>query len=601
MDKELNEKIKEAVSAAGKVLSENIDYQSMDPVIKLMLAALMNEERKIEDSVAAMPEKIVDRFCEEFIPWNKVCAMPSISLLKMQFKPQSASDILSIDGGASFVFKQNTPKCQLNFLPLFKTLALPYEHIYILSHNSLSIDGVCENVQIEMTGQKNAVWVGLETKCETDSLNGLAFLIRGNGSLEPEHIFIESCGYELNYSSLTDLADLTMNYPFDAQQASGSFLSMMENWRDSLMTLEDERLFYITSDVVDRDVFKTGMYPGVFRNWLESDTLNRFRPGTLWFRIVFPDDYVVPESFSVEFNVLPVVNVDVNSLMLSQSAPIARLRKKEDSFFLRILEIGSEDYQNGFGTVSDDVLIRDFDASAYNDEELYRDVRMLYNHFVDDYFAFMEYNDVRDGNLISSLRESVNRIAKDVESLNKGDRFDSGIYAMLNIGKRSLPSAVKVSYLTTQGKMGNAPAAGSFMENRTLPVLLPKLPVMVSAIGGSDRATQDERYELMRYYALTNDRLYTRKDIEAFLRKEIMSEFQGKEFGRIDIRMNIEGAAGDRGLRRGLYIDIVFKDRKNWDHARNSSWDRKILTKIKDKSCLSMPVIVNLVNKDISQ
>jgi len=601
MDKELQEKVIEAVSAAGKILAENIDYQSLDPVVRLMLAAVMNEERKIEDSVAVMPEKIVDRFCEEFIPWDKVCAMPSIALLKMLFRPQSVSDALVIDGESSFTFKQNTPKCQLNFLPLFRTLAVPYEHIYILSHNVLSRDGVRDDVHIEMSGQTNIVWVGLETGTEVDSLRGLAFLLRNTDFLEPEHIFIGPCGYELDYSGLSDMDELPMNHPFDARQASGAFLSMIENWKDSLMTLGNERLFYITTDVVERDIFKTETYPAVFRNWLESETLNRFRPGTLWMKIVFPENYAVPDTFSVEFNVLPVVNVDVNSLMLTGSTPIARLQKKEDSFFLQILETSNEDYQNGFGDVSDDVLIRDFDASAYNDEELYRDVRMLYNHFVDDYFAFMEYNGVRDGNLISSLRESVNRIAKDMESKNTGNRFDSGVYAMLNLGKRPLPSAVRVSYLTTQGKMGNAPAAGSFMENRKYSLLLPKLPVIVPASGGSDRASQDERYELMRYYALTNDRLYTRKDIEAFLRKEIMSEFSGKEFGRINIRMSIEGAAGDRGLRRGLYIDIEFKDRKNWIHARNTLWDRKILMKINAGSCLSMPVIVNLVDKDIPE
>lgn len=599
MDKELQDKLNGTVSVAGKLLGEDIDFQSMDPVVKLMLVAVMNEARKIEDSVASMPEKLIGRFCEEFIPRDRVCAMPSIALLKMQFKPQSLSETLVINGDTPFIFKHSTSKCQLNFIPLFRTLALPYGHIYVLSHNSLSCDGVCDDARIEMSGHKNVVWVGFETRCEVDSLCGFSFLFKDAGLLEPEHIYVGPHCCEINYSTLSDMDELTMNYPFDAQQANGSLLSMIENWKDSLMAHEDEKLFYITSDVTDRDVFKTQAYPSEFRNWLESDTLNRFRPDTLWLKIVFPEEYAVPKSLSVEFNVLPVVNAEVNSLMLTQSAPIAKLQKKDDSFFLQLLETVNEDYQNGFGEVSDDVLIRDFDASAYNEEALYRDVRMLYNHFVDNYYAFIEYNGVRDGSLISALRENVNRIAKEVDSRDMGNRFDSGIYAMLNIGKRSLPSAVRVSYLTTQGKMGNVPVAGSVMENRTIPVLLPKLPVIVSAVGGSDRASYDERYELMRYYALTNDRLYTRKDIEAFLRMEIMSEFKGKEFGRIGIKMTIEGAAGHKGLRRGLYIDIEFKDRKNWRHAKDTFWDRKLLMKINAKSCLSMPVIINLIDRDL--
>ena len=117
-------------------------------------------------------------------------------------------------------------------------------------------------------------------------------------------------------------------------------------------------------------------------------------------------------------------------------------------------------------------------------------------------------------------------------------------------------------------------------------------------MGGTDKANVDERYENLRYYTLTNDRLYTKKDIEAFLRKEIITEFGKEEFKRIFIELKIEGAAGETRLQRGLYITIKFKDKKNFEKAVSSSFKHRIHQKIVNRSCISMPIIVTLLNLD---
>lgn len=122
------------------------------------------------------------------------------------------------------------------------------------------------------------------------------------------------------------------------------------------------------------------------------------------------------------------------------------------------------------------------------------------------------------------------------------------------------------------------------------------MDIAIGAMGGCDKATPDERYELLRYYSLTNDRLYTRMDIDAFLRKEIMAEFGKEEFRRIFIKMSIEGTEGSTSLQRGLFIDIEFKDTKNYDKAVNEALDVKLLQRIENKSCITMPIIINLIN-----
>ena len=134
------------------------------------------------------------------------------------------------------------------------------------------------------------------------------------------------------------------------------------------------------------------------------------------------------------------------------------------------------------------------------------------------------------------------------------------------------------------------------MENRKHPALEKDLRVVVSACCGKDKMSADERYEQMRYFTLTKDRLFTKMDIDAFLRKEIMSEFGAGEFSRIDIRISVQGAGGAESLRRGLYIDVMFKDKKNYNRATEESFAARMQQKITNKACISMPVTVSLVN-----
>lgn len=134
------------------------------------------------------------------------------------------------------------------------------------------------------------------------------------------------------------------------------------------------------------------------------------------------------------------------------------------------------------------------------------------------------------------------------------------------------------------------------MENKKLPMIDQKVKVVVAAMGGADKASADERYELLRYYSLTNDRLFTKMDINAFLRKEIMAEFGKEEFKRIFLKISIEGTEGASKLQRGLYIDIEFKDTKNYQRAVDISFDTLMQQRIENKSCISMPIIVTLRN-----
>lgn len=350
-------------------------------------------------------------------------------------------------------------------------------------------------------------------------------------------------------------------------------------------------------------MFKKRAYPRVFQNWLESEVLNCFNEDTLWLQVDFPNNYVVADDCQVILNVIPVVNVEVSSVTLTQTSPIAKLQKQEDSFFLSILETSNAAHKQGFSMSTEEFVIRDFDAHCYHHGDLYRDIRNLYNRFVEDYYAFIEYNGLKDGQDIKRLKELVNKIAKSVGEKNDKFKYDSGTYVMKNIKQLTNSSVTKVSFLTTQGALGNKLSAkidgtdsSSKLECKKLPVIESNVPVITSAVGGKDKATADERYELIRYYSLTNDRLYTKMDVEAFVRKELIAMFGKDEFKRISVTVHVEGTAGKDFLQRGLYVDIEFKDKKNHILAMDEDLENRLYRNIINHSCISMPIKICLIN-----
>jgi len=593
MDVELQKRINDAVIALGQLSAQPIDFNQMDPVAKMMLVALVCESQKVQDYADSATERIVERFCTDFIPRQKVEAMPAICLLRPELKPRSDAAPVAIGSGAEFSYKTQDGKGPLNYIPLFNTTLIPHSGIYLLNQHYLRDGNSVIDIQME---KPNQIWIGIRTQTEVDSMRGLSMLIKGTNGMMPEHIYTGTTYQELDFSSMLEMENIEMADPFDAQQSSELFFSLIENWKENLLNISDGALLYITDNIQDRDLFKPRQYPRVFQQWLESEVLDCFESSTIWLRMDFPEGYIVPDDFNIVLGVLPVTNIDVCSLMLTQAQPIAKLQKFDNSFFLRILETSTTANRQGFNMTSDEIIIRDFDAVCYNNGSLYRDVRNLYNRFIDDYYAFIEYNDIKDGEVLKQLRETINRLGKSVGLQNENFKFDSGTYAMKNMNQYPPTSSTRVSYITTMGRIGNMPRAGEEMENKKEPALEQKTPILVSAMGGADKATVDERYEQLRYYSLTNDRLYTKMDIDAFLRKELLAEYGKDEFRRIFLKISIEGAAGGTNLQRGLYINIEFKDRKNYEHACKMALHRLMEQRIRNRSCIAMPIIITLKN-----
>lgn len=570
---------------------KNAGTDASDPVSKLMTVTLLHQLQKIRDEIDALPQRMVERLCAGLVPADKINAVPSLALVRPSMKIRRDMAPHTIADGCYFTFKADARQ-SLSYYPLFKTLLLPFSKSYLMTPYGLRSKDSYTPIQ---GGKNGKVWLGMEIAGEIESLENASFLIKGTDGVLPKKITLESSSSELMFTCADNIGSLTMMEPFDSRQMTPGALPAVAHWQSILSQSEHGRLVYITDTVTDRDLFKCKAYPKSFRQSLESTDLDMFAENTLWILFDFGDEYHVPESIEIIPGVVPVVNVSVNTVTLTQSAPIAKLTKNDGAYFLSVVETPLSLQKQGFDANEEGFVIRDFDSHSYNPGTLYRDVRNLYNHFIDDYYAFIEYNGLKDGELVRSMRETVNRIGKSVTAESeRQNRFDEGVYAMRNIKLIGQTAPVKVTYLTTMGSKGNMPKSGMMMENKKDVALEKDVAVVMSATGGADRATADQMYELLRYYTLTSDRLYTKMDVDAFLRLHIVKAFGNEEARRISYTISIHGAAGSRKLQRGLYIDISFKDNKNYQKAVSMAWDRMLHQEISDKSCIAMPVIIGL-------
>ncbi|MBQ0049196.1 MAG: hypothetical protein KBT12_03010 [Bacteroidales bacterium] len=596
MDIELQRKVNEAMKELNRLAVENIDYQHLDPIARMMVVALLHETQKIEDELQQLADKITERFCDQFIPRRKLLAMPAVAVVAPMSNSTRVRSTVEVNAGASFSYKTPDSKSPLNFLPIFKGNIIPCECLVVVTPHQVCIEDERSNIYGIPT---NHLWVGIKPTFDIDTLTNFSFMVKGLNGILPERIrLVAGQTRELNYATIDHMEDIEMLEPFDSQQSSETFFSILQHWKEQLTEMTDLDLYYISENQLNRDAFKTRNHPQELQEGIEHHTLEHIPHDTIWLEMEFADDVVVPDGCTALINAIPVVNVDVNQVSLTQTTPIAKLQKGEDSFFLQLLETSNYAHRQGFNMQEDEVIVRDFDAVCYHDGHLFREVRNLYNRFIEDYYAFIDYNAIKDGETIKTLRQLINRIGKSVGTINQKDKYDSGVYVMKNINQQQNTTSTSVAFLTTQGEQGNLPQEHQFMENKKVAALGKEVEIVVTALGGCDKASHDQRYELLNYYALTNDRLYTRMDIEAFLRKELIGVYGQEEFRRIDIHTSIEGAMGQRGLQRGLYVDIKFKDYFNYEKATRLQLGHILQCRIRNKSCIGMPIHVSLKNLD---
>ena len=212
MDLELENRVNDAIEQLKSLSTDDINFKQMDPVVKMMLVALINETQKIKDRIDDLDQRIAERYCTNFIPRQEVEAMPAIALINPTFKTNKDAESIQIGTGAIFSYKTEGRKQPLNYIPLFNTLAIPYSSIIVLHQNN-------EYSKSADMYKPNRLWIGIRTSAEIESITGLSIFIKGTNGIVPEHVYVGTESKELDFATVREMEQVEMAEPFDAQQA----------------------------------------------------------------------------------------------------------------------------------------------------------------------------------------------------------------------------------------------------------------------------------------------------------------------------------------------------------------------------------------------
>ena len=293
MDIDLEKRVNQAIEELKLLSPEQFEFNDMDPIARMLFISMLNEVQKVQDHVDEVSQRIVEKYCSDFIPNYKVGAIPSIAILAPKLKQKKDATPIRIGSGAVFSYKAEGVKHQLNYVPLFSTSVVPHDDLFVLSHSILTHQDQLIPISMNAT---NKMWVGIASPVELESLTGLSLLINGTHGVAPKRILVGE-NVDLEFATMTEMENVEMAEPFDAQQSSVQFFSCIEAWKERLLNMENAILIHITDKLNDRDVFKPRPFPNSFKQELEDNVLNCFAPNIVWlqleFRMVLPSLMIV--------------------------------------------------------------------------------------------------------------------------------------------------------------------------------------------------------------------------------------------------------------------------------------------------------------------
>lgn len=543
---------------------EELRLSITDPVVRMMLVAMAHQglsiERRIDSSVDRLASLFVDRM-----------------LLNCDYGPHPALAILKIDNGREYVpyeidekvaFTLKAAKC--NFRTLLPVRIIPGRL------NGYYSGGMLYYPYEEPVASKSGdalrpgeLWLAYEAASEVETLEGVVIALNhplGGNRLTAT---VGRVGYEL-----TPAVDLDF-YAFSSD------VMLTEFWRRSLVG-SNIWLYRFGAPQNDSPVTNSEM-PEWLYDMYEPETLSRLSGRRyLWIRITSPEGIEVPRSSHIEFNCVPAANYDISTARLSYTEPIRQLdNPRNGSQFVDIIEDPE---------LPDDFFVRDFDVTQYDNGRIADDVRNLYRHYVDDYFAFVDNNALNDGAMLRNLRMAMLQLSDSLAGQSNSRRFE-GSYLIRKPRNSNQPIAV--SYITTQGARGNLLKAGMKLDCSL--VSAGEVVALSDATSGRDKLVSDAgREELARFATTSADRIFSDIDLLQYCRVELIRAF-GDDIRRFcDVVTSRCARPVENHIEQIIKLDFNFVSERHYQAAVENNFEQYLRLNIDMRKCFSNHIDINL-------
>lgn len=491
-------KVKNRVAEMQQALEMDEQRISLaDPVAKMMLVAMAHQSCEIERKIDETTHRLACRFCDEVLQTSNMQALPAITVARIGNGKETMS--YHLDENDTFTYKLN--KCI--FRPLFRTRIIPGSIIACFMGNKLlqpgknAIDATWPDAK-----HKDEVWLAYEAYGETNTLEDVVLAL--SHPLPSEGLTVEVGDVAISLSPLMESMPRTLNSNF----------MLTEFWKKSLVHYG--LWLYKFGECPDKRVLHRGEIPAWIQDAYSPEILENFVGHQyMWIRIKAAKGCRLPLNTAMLFNCIPLANYDIQNIKLSYSNPMQSLENEKIGRFFVGIDHNKEQAQEFF--------LRDFDVAQYDNERIREDVTSLYHHFVNDYFAFVDSNALHDGATLRSLRQTMMQVYDSLDEFRTGNlRPYGGVYAIRN--PRNSQQPIVLTYFTSNGERGNELKAGeNLMPSNAAPG---EVETLINAIGGRDKITGSlAKRELVRYEVNSNDRLFTRIDLQQYCKVELLRAF----------------------------------------------------------------------------
>ena len=538
-------KVKNKVAEIQRELEQDEQRISLsDPVAKMMLVALAHQSCEIERKMNQTVDRLAERFCDQV-------------LLQSNLKAQPAVTVLSIGNGHEYVpyyidendvFTYKSTKC--NYRPIFRTRIVPGRLVACFMRNTLLQPG---KSPVQATWPDNRhdkeVWLAFDALGEVNTLEDT--MIAFSHPLPSGMLVAEVGDVQISMSPVMEDTPRTLNSNF----------MLTEFWKKSLVYYG--LWLYRFGQCPNKRTLRRGEIPAWIMDSYTQDIIEPFVGNRyLWIRIKSTKGISLPLDTAILLNSIPAVNYDIQDVKLSYSEPIRSLENdKTGTFFLDIAQ-NQEQAQEFF--------IRDFDVCQYDGERIREDIINLYNHYVNDYFAFVDSNSLHDGATLRTLRQAMMQVYDSLDEYRSGNvRPYGGTYAIRNPQNNQQPMVL--TYFTTNGERGNLLRRGGKLTSTNAAV--GNVEALIDATGGRNKVKDIKtRKELAKHIVNNNDRLFTKMDLLQYCKMEFMCAFGEEAMGYCSISLSESNAPVDKHIEKCINVHFKILSESLKEEVNNSDF-----------------------------
>jgi autonomous glycyl radical cofactor GrcA len=541
MDKSLEQHRRQLVREALEYWDEKGELRDIenDPVVKLLFSALAYQSYSISREISGFKNQVVSEFRNKLIPYHLIKPFPAFSVLETKIgknKDASIKQLVSFNVDEKCVFEFG--KNKIAFTPLFITKI---------------VDATITDKQINK--ENNTLQFTLSSNEIIEDFSGLSLYFE-------ESQMIPDIEISMNGQFLPLIRpDDCDNLPFT------------EWFQNHYLLREENQLQFGNYDYWLDSLFKNHAY-FFYINEYDSYKIKNTK-NTPTFQIHFKTNLELQyfQNRPIKINCIPVLNVQKNSVTLSNNEPVKKLSVDKGVFLNLLIDHNTEKNE-------DDYFIRHFGIERYNQEVLLSQIDDLFNRFISDYYAFKDVEELKKGDKLENLY-NVFRELWPVLMRNENKNY-SGVYAILKLNKnlRFQYNNVRIDYLTTNCELANdikegekATMVSEFLDKGNTVLLRD------SAGGKEEKFNEADLNHLARYNLLTKDKLITVSDLKAFCYRELKNKIRSVTVQNVGKMINVQ---------------ILLKEEYAPDPYETMYYETTIKQKIKVRSLFSLPIYVRV-------